>query len=374
MKFLRKFCIFIFAMAIVAILQMYAKELGRFEFVLCNRVFSISCYVICLGIISFYFVLFLAKSFYRGICSIFNQNEAIKEEKLIKGLARLIVSDDKDFMQLYEKTAVADNLRILKVALALKRNFNARKHFAKTGVRCVDIYIIRQEFRELLDAGEIMASITLAEDIMQNYSKEICIVKDELLEIAIKARKNNLEFNFEPSKFRYELTQKYINEYNVKLTLIDFEKTVNINKKFEILKRLHKEYVTRSDLLCLLLDFYDKYSQVGHIPYDTAWVLKTIEETISVNPNRIIATYLLKIGRNDIFELAQSMMANISENNIEKNWILLQIAMEKRFNLQAKELAKRLIKTEELKDIRELITKNPKVTELFLEIKNDIGL
>lgn len=373
-KFLHKFCIFILAITLVAVLQMYAKELGRFEFVLYNRVFSIGGYVICLGIISFYFILFIVKSLCRGICSIFSRDKATKEEKSIKEIVNLIVSDDKDFIQLYEKTAVVDNLRVLKVALALKRNFNVKRRFEKTGMHCVDIYIIRKELQGLLNVGEIRAAITLAEDIVQNYAKEIYIIKDELLEIAVRAKKNNLAFNFEPGKFKYELTQRYINEYDIRLKLIDYETTGNADKKFEILKRLHNEYVTRVDLLCILLDFYNEYSQLGNVPYDTNWVLKTIAETISVNPNRVVATYLLQIGRNDIFELAQSMMANVSESNIEKNWILLKIAIEKRFNLQAKELAKRLIKAEELNDVRELISSHPKVIEIFLEIKNDIKL
>ena len=129
--------------------------------------------------------------------------------------------------------------------------------------------------------------------------------------------------------------------------------------------------MTRVDLLCLLLDLHEKYSVAKDIPHDTNWLLKTIEETISVNPHRNVVKYLLQIGRNDIFELAQSMMANISDNNVEKNWILLKLAIEKKFNLQAKELAKRLIKTEELKDICELIASEPKVVEIFQELKND---
>ena len=374
MKFLRKFCIFIFAITLIAILQMYAREFGRFEFVLYNQVFSIGCYIICLGIVFVYFVIFLVKSFFYGICSIFSKDKATKEEKSIKGIARLIVSDEKDFIQLYENTAVTDNLKILKVALALKRGDNTQRHFEKTGTHCVDIYIIRQELQALLRIGEIQKAVVLAEDIIQHYAKEICIIEDELLEIAVKAKQNHLRFNFEPSRFKYELTQRYVNEYEIKLKLLDFEAIDNDSKKFEFLKRLHKEYVARIDLLCLLLDFYEKHSQIGHIPYDANWVLKTIEETISINPNRRVATYLLRIGRHDIFELAQLMMANISESNIEKNWILLKIAIEKKLNLQAKELAKRLIKTEELRDIRELITNHPNVMEIFQEIKNDINL
>ena len=371
MKFLRKFCIFIFAIALLIILQMYAKEFGKFEFVLCNRVFSVGGYVICLGIVAFHFFLFLLKSICCGIYSIFRRDKTNKEEKSVKRLAKLIVAEEKDFAQLYEKTDVIDNLRILKVALAVRKNFTIERHFEKTGMHCIDIYIIRQELQELLNAGEIKASIALADDVIKNYAEEIHVIKDELLELAIKAKKNNLKFNFEHDKFKYELPQKYINEYDIRLNLVDFEMTNDVNKQFEILKRLHKEYVTRIDLLCLLLDFYEKYLEAKNIPHDTNWLLKTIEETISVNPHRNVVKYLLQIGRNDIFELAQSMMANISDNNAEKNWILLKLAIEKKFNLQAKELAKRLIKTEELRDIRELIASEPKVVEIFQELKND---
>ncbi len=371
MKFWHKFVLFVFAIALFAVLQLYAKEFGRFEFVISNRIFSIGGYVICLGVIAFYFVLFLVKSICHGICSIFIRDKSTKEEQSIKKLARLIVSDENDFVQLYEKTAVIDNLRILKVALALQRNFCIERHFEKTGMHCVDIYIIRQELQALLGAGELMASIALAEATIQDYAEEIHVIKDELLEIAVKAKQNNLEFKFNPCKFKYELPQKYINEYNIRLRLIDFEKIDNPNKKFEILKTLHKEYATRIDVLCMLLDFYERYSEAGNISYDTDWVLKTIEETICLNPHRAVTIYLLRSGRRDVFELAQSMMANISENNVEKNWILLKLAIEKKFNLQARELAKRLIKTEELKDIRELIATEPRVVEVFLELNDD---
>ena len=49
----------------------------------------------------------------------------------------------------------------------------------------------------------------------------------------------------------------------------------------------------------------------------------------------------------------------------------MKLAIEKKFNLQARELAKRLIKTEELKDIREFIATEPRVVEVFLELNDD---
>lgn len=360
-------------MALVAILQMCAKEFGKFEFVWDKRIFSIGGYIVCLGVISICFVIFLVRSFVNWIGLLFKNREHDEETKAISELANLIIADDYQFSLLYKKITLTDNLQALKIALALRRGFNIGKHFKKTGVSCIDIYIIRQKLQELIDAGEIQASVTLAEDAIENYAANVNVIKNELLEIATKAKQNDIKFDFEPSKFKYDLSSQYISEYDVKLKCVDFEMTSDFDKKFEILKKLHKEYTARIDVLCKLLEFYEKRTE-NAIIYDAKWVLKVIKETISMNPNRAVVPYLLHTGRNDIFELAQSMMANISNDNAEKNWILLRLAIEKKFNVQAKELAKRLIETDELNNVYSFITNEPRIVEIFQELRNDIKL
>lgn len=351
---------------------MYAKEFGKFEFVWGKRIFSIGGYVVCLGVISIYFVLFLIRTIVNWIGSLFKNRERDEETKAISELANLIIADDYQFSLLYKKVTLTDNLQALKIALALRRDFSTGKHFEKTGIPFIDIHIIRQELQELIDAGEIQASVALAGRAVENYSANVSVIKNELLEIAIKAKQNGIEFDFEPSKFKYDLSSKYVSEYDVRLKFVDFEKVSDFNKKFEILKKLHKEYTARIDVLCKLLEFYENGTE--NVIYDAKWVLKVIEETISINPNRAVVLYLLHTGKNDIFERAQSMMANISDDNAEKNWILLRLAIEKKFNVQAKELAKRLIKTDELNDVYSFITNETRIVEILQELKNDIKL
>lgn len=373
-KFLRKFFLFILAIAVIVILQLYGKEFGRFEFTICERIFSVGVYVMCLVTILIYFILFVIKSFFNWMYSVFRYNEIAETEKSVRGLAKLIVSNEHDFARLYEKTAVIDSLQALKIALALKRKFGKDKHFEKTGIPCIDIYVFGRRLQRLLDAGEVKASVTLATYITQNYAEHVEIIKEELLEVAISSKRNNIEFIFNPSRFKYNLPPKYIEEYDIRLKLLEFEMSDDIIKKFEMLQKLHKEYVDRVDILLLLLDFFTEYMEAKGTPDDMKWVLKVIKETISVNPNRNVVKYLLRSGRNDVFELAQSMMSNVPEDNVEKNWILLKLAIAKNFNLQAKELAKRLIKARELNNMFEFISSEPEVVKILREMKGDIAL
>ena len=119
----------------------------------------------------------------------------------------------------------------------------------------------------------------------------------------------------------------------------------------KILERLHREYPANIDVLCRFLDFASE-------KFDDKKVLEIIENTISINPNRKLTEYLLKVNKNDIFEIAQSMMSGISENNIEKLWILLIIAVEKKFLARTKELVKKIPEIDKSRDLFEFFTKH----------------
>ena len=316
----------------------------------------------------------IIKSFFIWFLSLFFKNKTAEEIKSINAISKLIVADNYDFEHLFEKTTVIESLKILKIALALKRNLCHDKNFEKTGIHCVDIYIIKKDLQKSLKNGDLNSAINFASKIIRNYPDEINVVKEEILEVAKRAKRNLVAFNFDPSKFKYNLPQSFINEYSVELGLVSFEIANDNSQKLKILERLHRDYPANIDILCKLLDFvFENDSE----KYDEKKIADLLKETLSLNPNRKITKYILRIKRNDIFELAQSMMTAVSDNNLEKLWILLEIATEKQFANRAKELLQKIIEIDKSSDIFkffveyfEFLSSIPEINNLIRKVKS----
>lgn len=350
-------------------MQLFANEVGRFEFSICGSEFSVGIYVICISILGFWLVCFSVKSFCIWFLSLFFKNKTAEEIKSINEIAKLIVSSDYEFSSSFEKANIIDSMKILKIALALKRGLCLEKSFEKTGIHCVDIYIIKLELKKLLENGDLNSAISLANKVIKNYAENLNLVRDEILEIAKSALKNSVSFNFDPKKFKYGLPQSYIDTYFSSLEILNFEMEDDPERKLKIMEKLHKTYPANVDILIKFLDFVFENSS---LKYDEKKILNLIESTISLNPNRKISKYLLKLNKNGIFEKIQSMTASLLDNNKEKFWILLIIATEMKFISRAKESIRKLIEIDETEDIYKFYIENQNFLSTDSEIINII--
>lgn len=369
MKFWRKFWFFALTIALFVFLQLFAKEVGRLEFSICGRDFSVGMYLISIAVLSFWLTCFCLKSFFVWFISLFFKNKTAEEIKSINSLARLIVANDCDFRGLFEKLFITENLKILKVALALKRGLCTDKSFEKTGTHCVDILIIKRELGKFLDEGDLPSALNLATKTIANYPEELHVIQNEILETAKLARRNMLAFSFEPSKFKYNLPNCFVEKYHISIGLVDFELEGEHDRRIKILEKLHRDYPANVDILCRLLDFAGS-------EYTDKKILKTIEETISMNPNKKVAPYLTKLNRSDIMEISQTIMSEIPETNLEKLWILLIIAVTKKFTPRCRELLSKIAEQDKSSavveffvDHFEFLSSDPEIVEIIKSIR-----
>ncbi len=361
MKIWRKFWSLLILTLIFVILQLSAPEIGHLEFSIINRDFSIGIYAI-ISIWTFvWLICFSIKAFFIWFVSLFFKNKTAEDTKSINGLAKLIVSDDFDFSREFEKTFTTENMSILKIAIAIKRGLDI-KNFDKTGLHCIDIYLIKSELEKYIKNGNINALINLANKAVKNYYENIGVISNEILETAKLAKKNNIYFYFDPSKFKYNLPQTFIDKYNYSLELQDFELESNFEKKLKIIERLRKNYPSNIIVLSKYLDFAFENN------IEEKKILNSLKETLQLNPNREIAEYLLKTNRKDIFELTQSYLSNVSDKNVEKLWILLIISTKLEYVHIAKDLIRKITNIDQSDEIYKFYIKNHDILSKDKEI------
>ena len=373
MAFLRKFCAFLIAMIGAVVLHIYTQEPVTVEFITPTNSFSVGIYVICFAIIVLCFIRFLFKSIVKRIRSAFRKSTDTETQKSIQNLAQLIVADDYNFPDLYKKTSITESLQVLKIALAIKRVKQQRDIFVfstieKTGIKCVDIYIEKMQLQKMITSGEILSSVKAAKKVIKSYECYVSIVGDELLEIAKMAKENSIPFEFEPNKFKYNLSQKYIDRYYIELKLIDFKICDNFEEKIAILINLHKRHPQNTEILYKLLEYVKLYPSNK---YDVEWQLQMMKITLSTKPNRRIAKYLLETQKSAILEVARDAMTCIPDANIEKLWILLIIAVEKKFMVQARDLLKKLVTVDKSDDVYKFLVNHPDIIQIYNEVRND---
>ena len=373
MAFLRKFCAFLIAMIGAVVLHIYTQEPVTVEFITPTNSFSVGIYVICFALIVLCFIRFLFKSIVKRIISAFRKSTDTETQKSIQNLAQLIVADDYHFPDLYKKTSVTEALQALKIALAIKRVKQQRDIFVfsnieKTGIKCVDIYIKKMQLQRLINSGEVLLSVKLAEKVIKAYESYVPIIGDELLEIAKMAKENSTQFEFEPNKFKYNLSPKYIDRYYIELRLIEFKIYDNFEEKIALLINLHKRYPQNTEILYKLLEYVKLHPDNK---YDIEWQLQMMKSTLSTNPNRGIAKYLLETQKSAILEVARDAMTCIPDANIEKLWILLIIAVEKKFMVQVRDLLGKLVMLDKTDDVYKFLVNHPEIIQIYNEVRND---
>lgn len=357
MKFWRKFWLLLILAGLFAVLQFSTSEIGHLEFSIANRNFSIGLYAILMMLDVIWLISFSIKSFFIWFVSLFFRNKTAEETKSINGLANLIVSDDFDFLQNFEKTFTTENMQILKIALAVKRGLN--KHFEKTGLHCIDIYLIKSELTSFIKNSNIISAIDLANKVIKSYYENISVVCYEILEIAKLAKKNSFNFTFEPEKFKYNLPKTFIDQYYCELGLLEFDLQPNVEKRLKIIEKLHKSYPASFNVLKSYLDIAFENN------VEEKRILQAIKETLEINPNRQIADYLFRINRKDIFEIVQSYLINIKDNNLEKIWTLLLLSTKLCYLHIAKELISKIIEIDKSDELYKFYIKH--YTELSKE-------
>ncbi|MDR0942255.1 MAG: hypothetical protein LBM19_01390 [Holosporales bacterium] len=369
MSFFKKLSGFIIVVATLVVLQIYSKDIGRFELHILGKDFSIGIYFAMAVVFSILSLCFFIKSLLKRISLLFTRNKKTEEENSIRQIAELIMANDYDFAGLFKRNTVISKFTPIKTALSLRRNLAVGKNISKTKIPSVDICIVKLRLKELLDQNELNAAVELADKAIKKYPKYLSTIQDEILEIAQSAKKNGILFFFDPRKFKYGFPQRFIDGYFISLSMVDFNMEPTLEKKLRIIEKLHKDYPSSVLVLRTFLDFVGSHDS---IKYNEKKIISAIKETTSVNPNRTAARYLLKLNRKDGFEIAQELTASISDDNIEKLWLLLIIATKMNFVAKAKELIKKIVETDSSNDIFKFYMQNHEILSADGEILKTI--
>ena len=356
MRFLAKFLIYTLVALILSAMYIYTDSIGDIELNYKEGTYIVNLYIVLLCILLVKFALCLMKSIVNGIKSLFKPNDPLDIE--IQDIAEMIVCED--YIDLSRKITRTEKMKPLRLAIELSKKCNKNILYAeKTGISCIDVLIIGEELKRLLDEGDINNSVILAIDAINKYPKYIKEIKYELLNVAQIAKRNGIKFTFDPRMFKYNLSEKYIAEYIVSIALIEAENESDDDKKLKIIKKLHNEYPDRIDVLCKLLNF--------NIPDKIK--LKAISETISYCPDRVVSKYLLMIETDDIYEQTKNMLSSIPDSNLEKIWILFHLAVKKQYEYQSKILMQKIIDLDKTNSLLEYIKQDEFVYKIFKEVR-----
>ena len=351
MGFWKKAFVFVFCFAVFIVLQCYAKSIGFIELTCFKTNISLDIYIILSGITFALFLIFILKSFIKKTLYLFSRKKSNIENNSIESIAKLILSDNFDFAKDIDNIDILDKHKILKTALILSRHKNHDQNLELTKVPLVDMHIIKSQLKHFVDTGNNIKAIDLALGAIKKYPKHIKIAQDELLQTAIIAKKNNIIFSFDPSRYKYSLSNMFIENYLLTLSMLEFELAESDDLKLKTLEKIYKNNTNNSEIAIKLLDFaFEKYSEKK--------ILEILENSFKLNPNRKFANILLKLKRQDIFELAQEITSKTPENNLEKLWLLLNIANKFDFTAKTRDLILKIIELDSSTDIINFYLKN----------------
>ncbi|MDR3224179.1 MAG: hypothetical protein LBT03_01155 [Holosporales bacterium] len=356
---MRKLFWFLLAILVCCILQVYSPNVEKVTIFALNKEISVGLYIVIATLITAIYATSIVKSFFRCIGHLFSKRKN-EDGKVVEQLAELAILNDRDFERMFDKIQCTNQLSIMKTALAIRRRSKLDKIHQMTGIPRIDIEIIKLNLKDALNKNDEQTAVKLANKSIKNYAEHVSVVQNEILEVAKLTKKSNIQFKFDPRRFKYDLSQRFITKYMVTLGLMKFDAEIDIPKKLQIIQKLHNEYPEDITTLFAFLDFVDINKSTGYDSggYDDKKLLKIIKETISLNPNRKIARYLLKLNRCDIFEIAQKVLEFSGNGNSEKLWILLIIATKMKFINKASELIRLLLESGDSCGVLEFYVQN----------------
>jgi predicted regulator of amino acid metabolism with ACT domain len=192
-----------------------------------------------------------------------------------------------------------------------------------------------QNIQKLLRQKDIAKGIGLVEKALDKYARYAAVIQDEILEVAMISKENNIKFYFDPKKFKYNLSSSFIEKYYISIALLEFNLEHSDEIKFKILEKVFYEYPANCRVATTFLDFILERWHDDHMDKK---IIDIIERVFALNPSRVFANYLLKVNRKDLFEVAQRIVQTVAETNIERAWFMLIISTKLHLLAKAKEI------------------------------------
>lgn len=355
MNFLKKAavcCVLFFACAWG---QRCTSGIGHVDVQILKHFFSIDICALCAFVVVFVFA-FLIFLKLACVCSVVCKKlfPVVSEEDLdaasINALAHLFILADCDEAKIdsakidlaeVDKKIVVKH-RILETILLLQRQLPLNRQSDLTNDPLIDAYITKHQIRELIKNCDIAGAVEKSLFAAKKYCKFLNVLQDELLSVAIAAKSGDLQFLFDPTKYKYNLSSEFIEKYSVQLILLDFEKTDGYDAKLKILEKGQQEHKYSSEISYRLLEF------VG-IEYSKKKAIELIKNIFASKPDRNLANFFVKFDLG--FEKVWEIVCGIHENNIERLWFLLIVSLNQGLMEFAKDMLIRITKLDFSNDI-----------------------
>ena len=341
MGFNKKFLIIIIAIVIMVIMQVYVNSIEPIEFSFLGYKVQIGVFTIGILFCLKWLIKLIINFIGSFVIKLFISSKGIGDQKSINNISKLILLNNNGFLEQFRNALITDKYKNITTALIIKNNIKTNYLLNKTGVKEIDIYLLNNELQELLELNKYSEALQLVNNIIKKYTYEINVIKDKILEIAKYSKENNIKFKFNPKKSKYKLDKDFINNYEIEMEMISYKMTNDNNNKLKIVEYLYKKFPENKQAGLYLLQFLEEYKPVK---YNDIKIISLIQSIFIANPNRDLAYRFLKLyNQNNIFEVSQSILNQVPNNNIEKIWFLLIIATNmKLFNI-IKELITNII-------------------------------
>jgi hypothetical protein len=365
MKFFKKlFCFFFFILTFI-LLHCYAPEMGRIDLLIQNWTVSIGVYIIAASFLAIWFVLSTLKSFFSFFVRLFSRDKKSELLESIDNIAELIQLDGEDFSKLINKLYISSKFEIIKKSLITQKNYGNCKTLSLTGNKLIDIKILKAQLQDRLSQDDVINSIELARKIINNYGDLVPKVQDEVLRTAILTKRHNLNFSFDPRKYKYNLSPKFIKKYLFSIDLLDLDVISDTDSKLKLIEKITKKHDEIADSYNILLKFIEENNIKK---YDDKRIIEIIKKSFEILPNRDLAYDLIRLNKHDQFEVSQEITKNISDDNIEKLWFLLIVSLKSGFYAKAREIVKSLETKENIGKILTFYYKNNQEEILNLDL------
>lgn len=329
MKFLKKLFIFI-AILICLFCISYLPECAIGEFFFKHKLIEIStpANIALMFVVVIIFGISFTKNFIKYLSSLFRRDRNKKNIESLNAIIELILAKKiSDVKAILAKSHISNEHEPLKDAAICsvleKSNVIYSKFFKLNDVskktnELLFVYEIKQNILKNIDGENYNNAASLVNEVVKNHYKYVYVIQDAILKLI-----GHEKIDFDPRKFKYNLSPKYVEKYTELLTLHDYY----ISKKVSLLEKFNKNYPGNVKVSKVLIEDISSSTTVSKS--DEKKILEIIKNGVEKNMDRSFAYSLLRIkNRPDMFEIAMMLVQNIADDNIEKLWFLCIVACD----------------------------------------------
>ncbi len=176
--------------------------------------------------------------------------------------------------------------------------------------------------------------------VIKSAPQYVDCIKEEILEIA-----KVVHFNFDPRRYKYDLSREYIKRYDEYFVIARYNETKNLS----LLEKHNRKHPGNFYIANIIID-----NLLLSSPINASKIINIVGDCFCAVPNRRLAKSLLCVDKQEsLFETAQKITARVSDDNIEKLWFLTIVATELGHISKAVDIIKLIIAASEV-DMNEI--------------------